>query len=125
MHQFSEIWNDDKFCNFEIKASCHRNGSFGAGHYYAITFLSFQKHCPVCLAHQPAKLLCQHVDGMTRMKERGARAGFGWRVMNHFCPCITLATATSELAFPHQDIGIKEVEAPEVCFKDGVKKLSG
>ena len=46
-------------------------------------------------------------------------------VMNHFCPCITLATATSELALPHQDIGIKEVEAPEVCFKDGVKKLSG
>ena len=52
------------------------------------------------------RLQSQHVDGMTRMKERGARAGFGWRVMNHFCPCITLKTATSELALPHQDIGI-------------------
>ena len=65
------------------------------------------------------------LDGMTRMKERGARAGSGWRVMNHFCPCITLKTATSELALPHQDIGTWGVEAPEVCFKDGVKKLSG
>ena len=114
------------FCNFRIS----KHHDLGIVLLEMVTtmllfFCLFQKHRSVCLVHWPAKLLCQHVHGMTRMKERGARAGFGWRVMNHFCPCITLATATSELALPHQDIGIKEVEAPEVCFKDGVKKLSG
>ena len=77
--RFQKYGMTKKNCNFRIS----KHHDLGIVLLEMVTtmllfFCLFQKHRSVCLVHWPAKLLCQHVHGMTRMRERGARAGFGW-----------------------------------------------